>query len=88
MTLDEFGNVIFSVTFDTDVSTAAYIKYINNSLMTNNTENLPDSTGPLFQREVNNTATTTTLVATTTQSVELDTDNTETNPNVATSTNN
>lgn len=50
LALDEFGNVVFSVSFDINISTSAYIQYINNSFGAPVTTD-PVSSGPLFQRD-------------------------------------
>ncbi|MDD3940615.1 MAG: hypothetical protein PHQ01_03535 [Candidatus Pacebacteria bacterium] len=87
--LDESGNVIFSLSFDIDVSTPAYIQYINNSLAEYSIENTPTATGPLFQRdEENNSSATTSVEATSNDEIEVEVEALEENSNATTSSSN
>lgn len=89
MALDEFGNVVFSLSFDIDVSTPAYIQYINNSLAEYAIENTSTATGPLFQRnEENNSSTTTSIEATSNNETEVEKEALEENSNATTSSSN
>lgn len=89
MALDEFGNVVFSLSFDIDVSTPAYIQYINNSLAEYAIENTPTATGPLFQRdEENNSSATTSVEATSNDEIEVEVEALEENSNATTSSSN
>src|SRR5574344_1945739 len=89
LALDDFGNVIFSISFDTDVSTSGYLKYINNAFPVDMTTGTTSS-GPLFQRDPgagqgSHNATNATT-STTTTAINATTTEPSVNPSSATTT--